>query len=75
VGPSEAAEIVAQVEPKVIVPMHYATAETDGHVALDSVERFCREMGATELVPQGRLNVTPGGLPSTPTVMLLERRR
>jgi L-ascorbate metabolism protein UlaG (beta-lactamase superfamily) len=74
-GPSEAAEIVAQIEPKVIVPMHYATAETEGYVDLEGVERFCREMGATELVPQGRLNLTQGGLPATPTVVLLERRR
>ncbi len=75
IGAAEAADVVAQVEPKLIVPMHYATPETRGHVDLDEVERFCREMGATEVAPQNRLNVTPGNLPAEPAVVLLEQRR
>jgi L-ascorbate metabolism protein UlaG (beta-lactamase superfamily) len=71
---AQAAEVVAQIEPKLIVPMHYATEETRGHVALDDIERFCRELGASEASPRARLNVTPASLPSEPTVVLLDRR-
>jgi L-ascorbate metabolism protein UlaG (beta-lactamase superfamily) len=75
INAAQAAEVVAQVEPKVIVPMHYATDETRGHFVLDDIERFCRELGATETTPRGRLNVTPASLPSEPTVILLDIRR
>jgi L-ascorbate metabolism protein UlaG (beta-lactamase superfamily) len=74
INAAQAAEVVAQVEPKVIVPMHYATEETRGRVDLDEIERFCRELGATDTSPRGRLNVTAASLPSEPTVVLLERR-
>jgi L-ascorbate metabolism protein UlaG (beta-lactamase superfamily) len=74
ISAAEAAAVVAQIEPKLIVPMHYATAETAGALELDTVDKFCREMGAADLTPQARLNVTPTSLPAEPTVVLLERR-
>ncbi len=75
INAAQAAEVVAQVEPKLIVPMHYATDETRGQVVLDEVERFCKELGATEAAPRPRLSITPTGLPAEPTVVLLEPRR
>ena len=74
IGGAEAAEIVANIEPTIIVPMHFATPETEGALVLDTIERFCREMGATGLTPQPRLNVSAGNLPAEPTVVLLEQR-
>jgi L-ascorbate metabolism protein UlaG (beta-lactamase superfamily) len=75
IGAAEAAEVVAQIEPRIIIPMHYATAQTSGYLELDEVDRFCREMGAAETAVQNRLNVTAGNLPSESTVVLLEQRR
>jgi L-ascorbate metabolism protein UlaG (beta-lactamase superfamily) len=75
INAAQAAEVVAQVEPKLIVPMHYATDETRGQVVLDEVERFCKELGATEAAARPRLSITPAGLPAEPTVVLLEPRR
>jgi L-ascorbate metabolism protein UlaG (beta-lactamase superfamily) len=75
INASQAAEVVSQVEPKLIVPMHYATDETRGHLALDEVSKFCKELGATEAAPRSRLSITPGSLPGEPTVVLLEARR
>jgi L-ascorbate metabolism protein UlaG (beta-lactamase superfamily) len=72
INAQQAARIVAQVEPKLIVPMHYATPETQGHVVLDEVGRFCKELGATEAAPRNRLSITPASLPSSPAVMLME---
>ena len=71
INASQAAHIVAQIEPKLIVPMHYATDETRGQLALDEVDRFCKELGATEVAPRARLSITPSSLPSEPTVMLM----
>ena len=75
INATQAAAVVAQVEPKLIVPMHYATEETRGFVPLDEIERFCKELGATEAAPRARLSVTPSSLPSEPTVVLLEKSR
>jgi L-ascorbate metabolism protein UlaG (beta-lactamase superfamily) len=75
INAAQAAEVVAQVEPKLIVPMHYATEETRGHLALDEIDRFCKELGASEAAPRPRLSITPSSLPSEPTVVLLDRSR
>jgi L-ascorbate metabolism protein UlaG (beta-lactamase superfamily) len=72
INAQQAAGVVAQVEPKLIVPMHYATEETREHLALDDVNRFCKELGATEAAPRSRLSITPTSLPSEPTVVLME---
>lgn len=75
INASQAAEVVSQVEPKLIVPMHYATEATRGQVALDEVDKFCKELGATDAAPRSRLSITPTSLPAEPTVVLLEARR
>jgi L-ascorbate metabolism protein UlaG (beta-lactamase superfamily) len=75
INATQAAAVVAQVEPKLIVPMHYATEETRGHLVLDEIDRFCKELGATEATPRARLSITPASLPSEPTVVLLDRLR
>jgi L-ascorbate metabolism protein UlaG (beta-lactamase superfamily) len=75
INATQAAEVVSQIEPKVIVPMHYATEQTRGHVELDDVDRFCRELGATDTSPRARLSLTASTLPSEPTVVLLDQRR
>lgn len=73
IGPAEAVEVVSQVEPKLVVPMHYATDVST--VELQGVDRFLREMGITQAEPQLRLNVTHSSLPDEPTVVLLQYRR
>jgi len=54
--------------------MHYATDATRGTLALDEVDRFCKELGATEAAPRTRLSITPTSLPSEPTVVLMAPR-
>jgi len=72
IGAPEAVEVIAQVEPRLIVPMHYATDVSKPE--LDGVDRFMREMGLTAPAPQSRLNITASSLPAEPTVALLEHR-
>ena len=75
INAAQATEVIAQVEPKIIVPMHYATEQTRGHLELDDISRFCREMGSSDVAPRPRLTVTGASLPGEPTVVLLEPRR
>ena len=70
-----AVEVVGQVEPQVIVPMHYATpALKPAAGTLDPVEKFCHEMGVEVSEPLPKLVVTRGGLPPEPQVVLLAYR-
>jgi L-ascorbate metabolism protein UlaG (beta-lactamase superfamily) len=73
-----AVEVIAQIEPRIIVPMHYATpaykpARPDG-TALDPVDKFCREMGVEVMEPLPKVVITRATLPTEPQVMLLNYR-
>jgi L-ascorbate metabolism protein UlaG (beta-lactamase superfamily) len=70
IEPGQVAEVVSLLEPKLVVPMHYAL---DGlKVGLEAIDRFCREMGLQEIHPQARLSVTRSSLPDETTVVILE---
>jgi L-ascorbate metabolism protein UlaG (beta-lactamase superfamily) len=72
IGAAEAVEVISQIEPKLVVPMHYATDAS--RVDLEDASRFLREMGVSQLVPEARVNVTHASLPAEPTVVLLQYR-
>ena len=72
--PVHAAEVVAQLEPSVIVPMHYKLAGSKAE-GLEPVDHFVREMGAKEFVPESKLTVTKGSLGQEVRVVVLENRR
>ena len=70
-----AVEVVSEVEPQVIVPMHYATpALKPAAGELDPVEKFCHEMGVEVSDPLPKLTLTRGSLPPEPQVVLLTYR-
>lgn len=71
---AQAAEVVAQLEAKCVVPMHYGT-EAVAALGLAPVERFLREMGAAATAPQPRLSITHSNVPEQTTVCLLDYRR
>lgn len=70
-----AAQVIAQIEPRIIVPMHYATAAyKPGPMPLDPVDAFCREMGIAVGEPLQKLAITTASLPPEPQVVLLTHR-
>jgi L-ascorbate metabolism protein UlaG (beta-lactamase superfamily) len=64
-----AAEVVRQLEPKVVVPMHYKTPELSRE--LEPAEKFFKEIGVTHLDPQPKLSITKSSLPVSTQVFLL----
>jgi L-ascorbate metabolism protein UlaG (beta-lactamase superfamily) len=50
-----AAEVVRQLEPRYVVPMHFAIPGLK--LELDSIDRFLKEMGVTATEPQPKLAV------------------
>ena len=58
---SEAAKVVGQIEPKIVVPMHYGLPKLK--VELDGVEKFLKAMGKNAIVPQDKLTIKNSALP------------
>lgn len=65
----KAAEVISQLEPHIIVPMHYRTPLVT--LTLDSLSKFLKEMGVAEQAPQETLRVTGSTLPQEAQVVVL----
>lgn len=66
---SEAAEVIALIEPSYIVPMHYMLPGLT--VLLDPIEKFTQEMGVSKVQEEDFLRVSTSTLPEQPQVVLL----
>jgi L-ascorbate metabolism protein UlaG (beta-lactamase superfamily) len=69
---AKAAEVISQVEPRIVVPMHYQPGEGDTSNQLD---KFCREMGIETVQVQPKLTITRSTLPAEMQVVMLEIRQ
>lgn len=70
---TSAATITRQVEPKVVIPVHYADGALKYEVPQDSVEVFTKELGApVEQTTKYKLKSSVG-LPEALTVVVVER--
>ena len=69
-SPSQAAALVAQLDPRIVVPM--PVCEDDAACA-EALKRFLHEMGAEPAI-QPKLSVTATSLPPETTTVLLEAR-
>jgi L-ascorbate metabolism protein UlaG (beta-lactamase superfamily) len=65
-----AAELARQLEPKVVIPMHYRTEALSWE--LEPVEKFLKEMGGEQVTPQPKLSFNRSNLPLSTQVYLLD---
>jgi L-ascorbate metabolism protein UlaG (beta-lactamase superfamily) len=65
-----ASEVIGQVEPRLVVPMHYRTPR--GDQGLEDIGRFCKELGVDDQTPRDKLTLRKSDLPETVQVVLLE---
>jgi len=66
---SQAAEVVAMIEPSIVIPMHYKTDHS--LLELDPVDKFLTEMGVSQIEPQESLRVSSSSTPEQTEVMML----
>jgi L-ascorbate metabolism protein UlaG (beta-lactamase superfamily) len=66
----KAAEVISLLEPRIVIPMHYATPYLN--LKLDPLSKFLKEMGVTEHAPQESLRVSRAELPEETQVVVLE---
>jgi L-ascorbate metabolism protein UlaG (beta-lactamase superfamily) len=70
---ARAAEVINQLEPNVVIPMHYA--EPADRIPLDVLGKFLKEMGLGEVEKQSSLKVTSSTLPEETQVVVLDYQR
>ncbi len=58
---NEAGKIISQIEPKIVIPMHYALPKLKSD--LDDVSKFLKAMGKPSVVPQDKLIVKISTMP------------
>ncbi|HXG39738.1 MAG TPA: MBL fold metallo-hydrolase [Candidatus Limnocylindrales bacterium] len=68
---TKAAELIAQLDPRVVVPMPVCE---DEETCTEALRRFFHEMGTENPHVQPKLSITPSSLPAEPTAVLLESR-
>jgi L-ascorbate metabolism protein UlaG (beta-lactamase superfamily) len=70
---SQASEVISQIEPRLVIPMHYKTSAEKAR--LEPVDKFFKEMGAVPMPAQPELKVTKSGLPEETQIVLLDYAR
>lgn len=66
-----ASDVVSQLEPRIVIPMHYALPGLK--FELEPVENFLKEMGFDSAEPQPKLSVTRDKLPTELQVVVLNK--
>lgn len=66
---AQAAEMIGQLEPSVVIPMQYRTDE--GNLQRDSLERFLKEMGVAGSEPVDRFSIKKSDLSESVQVVVL----
>lgn len=61
ISSSEATKIIGQIEPKIVIPMHYALPKLK--FKLDEVAGFLKAMGKNSIAPVDKLTVKTNSLP------------
>lgn len=69
IAPEQAAELIAQVEPKIVIPMRYATA--NGDKDLGQLEPFAKRLGVEVSETLGKLTIRHSDLPETMRLIAL----
>ncbi len=76
---TQAAEIIGQVEPRFVIPMHYRPVGPDeaGGETTNPLDKFCREMGIDKNNVQPKFTITRNTLTTAPSelqIILLSPR-
>ena len=73
INATQAAEVVRQLEPKIVIPMHYKTPDLKmSHFEFDTVDRFLAEIGHPGIAAQPRLSITKSSMPEAMQVVVLD---
>jgi len=66
----KASEVISQIEPRVVIPMHYSTGRET--LQMDSLDKFTKEMGLKDWTTQDKFSMKKSDLGETTQVVILE---
>lgn len=74
IGAKEAIEIINEIEPSIVIPMHYQRPglHPKTFAQLSPVSDFLKEMGKEGIAPQPKFSVTKDKLPEEMQIVVLE---
>ncbi|NJP06745.1 MAG: MBL fold metallo-hydrolase [Chloroflexaceae bacterium] len=64
IDPAGASAVMSQIEPRVVIPMHYALGQQSLEQELAPLSKFLHEVGVKEHEPEEKLSFTPSSLPA-----------
>lgn len=67
---ARAAEVISMLEPKIVIPLKFATPKSNSQ--LDSLGKFLKEMGLSDVNAQPVLKISRSHLPEEPQVIVLD---
>lgn len=74
ISAKEAMKIMSQIEPKIIIPMHYGFPKLK--IKLEGVDKFLKSLGIKNLQPQKKLSIKKKDLsPEEAKIVLLEPKK
>lgn len=70
----QASELIPEIEPSIVIPMHYGRKELDQKVFADlaPLDQFLKAMGKEEVPPLPKLSITKDKLPEQMQIVVLE---
>lgn len=68
---AQASELIALIEPAIVIPIHYAMPNIT--IPLDPLDKFLKEMGQTHLEAQPKLKIKRNNLPTETQILVLNR--
>jgi len=67
----EAAKAISQIEPKIVIPMHYQLPKLKLKSKLESLDKFLKTMGQKGIAPQPKLVIKGKDLPDEKTRIIV----
>jgi len=69
INAKEAVEVINQIEPRIVIPMHYKVPGLK--VTVDPVDIFCKEMGIKKIEGLDKLKISKKDLPAEETKVII----
>jgi len=69
--PKEATEVITQLEPKIVIPMHYREENTP--LSLNGIDKFLTQIGLEDKPPLDKLSLTKEKLPEETEIVVLKK--
>ncbi|MFH1172981.1 MAG: MBL fold metallo-hydrolase [bacterium] len=71
INAKQAVEVISQIEPRIVIPMHYDMPEFSKKVKLDGLDKFCKEIGICSKEAVEKLKITKNDLPVEDTQVIV----